>query len=398
MRLKKYSILLIMAFFIFESCDYDEPFVQTSTVKYQKFIGGAFRETAVKSIVLDDGNVLTLGNKSTGNFSKFYLVKTDVGGNKLWEKEYGGNLNDVAKDILVIDNQNILILGFMTAANGDTDFILLEADASGELLDSLAFGDPNRREEGNRIIQLSDGSGYVLGGSIRQGNQIIDNIFYKVSLQESEIIWQTSYGNLIEPGEVIGMDELPNGQVMWVGNSNTVTGSDSNIISSSIDLNGVENNIAYFGQNNNKSEIAYSLVKNGSSWLIGGSTFDNGSNNNKNGLIVTLSYGGEIGFEPNYEIASDQNTEIYDLTRAPNGNLLLTGYRETAPEILDIYLAEWNANSGISNEKTYGGNNNDYANTIKVMGNALFLSGTSTVATNESIVLMKTDLDGNLND
>ncbi len=398
MRLNRYTLSLLLLSMALGSCDYDEPFVQTSTEKYQKFIGGAFKESAIKSIVLEDGNVLTLGNKSTRNLSNFYLVKTDVGGNVIWEKEYGGNLNDEARDMQITANENILILGFMTAANSDTDFILLETDAQGELIDSLAIGNPNRKEEGNQILQLSDGSGYVLGGSVRQGNQIIENTFYKILLQGGGILWETIYGNLLQPGEVVGMAELPDGQVIWVGNSNIGSGTDSNIISSLIDENGIDNSIAYFGQNNDKNEIAYSLFKNGSSWLISGSTYDNESSNNKNAIIVTLSYRGQIDFEPNYEIPSDQNTEIYDLTRAPNGNLLLAGYRETAPEVLDIYLAQWNANTGVSKEKTFGGSNADFANTVIATQNSLFLSGTSTVATNESIMLMKTDLEGNLND
>ncbi len=397
MHLKIYTLSLLLFSLALSSCDYDEPFVQTSNEKYQKFIGGAFKESAIKSIVMEDGNVLTLGNKSTGNLSNFYLVKTDVGGNVIWEKEYGGNLNDEAKDMQITDNQTILILGFMTASNSNTDFILLETDVEGQLIDSLAVGEPGRREEGNQILPLSDGSGYVLGGTIRQSNQIIENVFYKVSLQSSEIIWETVYGNLVQPGEVIGMGELSDGGIIWVGNSNIGTGADSNIISSVISEEGLGNNIAYFGQNNEKNEIAYSLYQNGSSWIIGGSIYNNGNRSNKNGLIVTLSYRGLIDFEPNYELASDQNTEIYDLTRAPNGNLQLTGYRETAPEILDIYLAQWDASLGVSQEKTFGGNNVDFANTVIAFQNSLFLSGTSTVATNESIVLIKTDLSGNLN-
>ncbi len=397
MRIKPYTLSLILFSLALSACDFDEPLVQTSNEKYQKFIGGAFRESAVKSIALEDGNMLTLGNKGSGNSSDFYLVKTDEGGNLLWEKEYGGNLNDEAKDMQITEDGAILLLGFMTSANSDTDFVLLKTNAEGELTDSLAIGEPNRREEGNCILQLSDGSGFVLGGAVRQGNQIIENIFYKISLQGSEILWQTIYGNLVQPGEVIGMGELPSGEIIWVGNSNIGSGADSNIISSVIEANGLESSLAYFGQNNDKNETAYALYHTGTSWIIGGSTYDNGSSN-KNGLLITLSNRGQINFEPSYELVSDQNTVIYDLTQAPNGNLQLTGYRETAPEVLDIYLAQWNAGNGVTQEKTFGGNNADFANTVIALQNSLFLSGTSTVATNESIVLLKTDLEGNLND
>lgn len=392
-----YTTFLISFILFLSSCEYDEPEVGTPSEQYQKFIGGAFNETLTKSLILEDGSVIILASKANGtaNVGDFYLAKTDNFGNLIWEQQYGGDFDDRPQDMILLEDGTIMILGYMTALGGDKDFVLLKADSDGELIDSLSFGQPNRVEEGNRIIALESGEGFVLGGTIKINNQVDDNLFYKIT-NEGEVVWDLNYGNLIAPGDVIGMAELVNEQVLWVGNSNLQSSSDSDILISVINNLGLSQAINYFGKNNQTNEVANSLIQYGSQWLVAGSIGSSSDQNNNNGLVLDFSFNNDIIINQTLINETEENLELNDLAFAPDGRLMVAGKVESSPDNFDIYLSKWALTGNIIWEKTYGGAANDEATSITVANNLITLTGSATVATNQSLTILRTDLDGEL--
>lgn len=391
-----YTTFLVSIIFFLFSCEYEEPEVGAPAEQYQKFIGGAFNETLTKSIVLEDGSLLILASKANGttNVGDYYLAKTDNFGNLIWEQQYGGNFDDRPQDMILLEDGSLMILGFMTALNGDKDFVLLKTDSEGELIDSLSFGQPDRIEEGNKIIQLESGNGFVIGGTIKINNQVDDNLFYKIN-NNGEVVWSLNYGNLIAPGDVIGMTELANEQVLWVGNSNLQSSSDSDILISVINNLGLSQVINYYGENNQTNEIANSLIQYGSQWLVAGS-ITNSDQNTNNALVVDFSFSSDIIINQTLVNETEENLELNDLALAPDGRLMVTGKIESSPDNFDIYLSKWDLTGNIIWEKTYGGAANDEATTITVENNQITLTGSATVATNQSLTILRTDLDGEL--
>ncbi|PTB91306.1 hypothetical protein C9994_15780, partial [Marivirga lumbricoides] len=295
---------------------------------------------------------------------------------------------------ILLEDGSLMILGYMTGSDGDKDFVLLKTNSEGDLLDSLSFGEPNRIEVGNKIVQLASGNGFVMGGTIKINNQVDDNLFYKIT-NEGEITWSLNYGNLIAPGDVIGIAELNNEKILWVGNSNLQSSSDSDILISVINKLGLSQVINYYGENNSTNEVANSLIQYGTQWLIAGSTVSS-DQNATNALVVDFSYNDDIIINQTLINEKEEHLQLNDLAISPDGRLMVTGSLESSPDNYDIYLSKWELNGSAIWEKTYGGASNDEAINIAVGNNQITLTGSATVATNQSLTILRTDLEGEL--
>ena len=80
-------------------------FAQTPTILWDKTLGGGGTDEPLTIIQTSDGGYLLAGYSSSyisGDKSEnsrgghdFWIVKTDAGGNKLWDKTLGGSGTDV---------------------------------------------------------------------------------------------------------------------------------------------------------------------------------------------------------------------------------------------------------------------------------------------------------------
>ena len=71
-----------------------------------------------------------------------YLVKTDLNGNKLWEKTYGKPSNwERINDAIWTKDSTILMVGEIQATNGAaSDILIIHADKNGDTLWTKTFG------------------------------------------------------------------------------------------------------------------------------------------------------------------------------------------------------------------------------------------------------------------
>ncbi len=79
--------------------------------------------------VLDDGNILLLGNTSIADGRDFVCYKIDLNGNILWEKVFGFDKRERATAIFQGNNGNIIIGGYSNSDDintNDYDFMIME--------------------------------------------------------------------------------------------------------------------------------------------------------------------------------------------------------------------------------------------------------------------------------
>ena len=394
--IKLYLSVMLVGFGL-SACEYSEPNVYQPSVYFQKFIGGAFGEELVESALLDDGSIIMLGNREEGtnNQSNIYLAKTDNNGDLVWEKELGVGQNTVATDLLIMPNNELLVLATLKNTAGDSDFGLLKLSTEGSIVDSISLGNANRMEEANQIALKNSGDGFIVGGVILENGQIVDNLFYDINTDGSVINWEVSYGNLITPGELVGIRHLTDGNILWVGNVNNSNTVDSDIITAVIRNNGIIEEVAYYGQNNGKNDIARSMVDYGDNWMIAGST-DNQDFNVRNGLAVELAYNGTIEILRSFTNQTERPSEFNHFAISSVRQIFAVGSLESSPENTDLYLSSWTATENLVFERLYGGDENDVAQAIHLSEGYLTMIGASTVATNVSLVLIRTDENGYL--
>ena len=131
----------------------------------------------------------------SGDFDA-YLVKTDLNGNKLWEKTYGKPSNwERINDAIWTKDSTILMVGEVQATNGSaSDILIIHADKNGDTLWTKTFGSIGE-DRANTIISVQD-SLFMIGGEIFiPDSNLVKGFILKLN-SAGDIIWQDMVSDL----------------------------------------------------------------------------------------------------------------------------------------------------------------------------------------------------------
>jgi len=125
-----------------------------------------------------------------------YLVKTDLNGNKLWEKTYGKPSNwERINDAIWTKDSTILMVGEVQATNGEaSDILIIHANKNGDTLWTKTFGSIGE-DRANSIISVQD-SLFIIGGEMFiPDSNLVKGFILKMNAQ-GNIIWENTVSDL----------------------------------------------------------------------------------------------------------------------------------------------------------------------------------------------------------
>ncbi|MEZ4938383.1 MAG: T9SS type A sorting domain-containing protein [Crocinitomicaceae bacterium] len=173
------------------------------------------------------------GNKMTSLKAKSdcWIIKIDLGGNKIWEKTYGGDEVENQSSITSISNLLFVAIQSNSTASfdktittyGDMDSWVLKLDTSGTILDQNVFGGDTY--DANPII-VSDGTDLLLSTTSLSGTSgnksssnfgVVDYWLLKIDTTLN-IIFDYVYGG-DDADECYGLSILNNGDYCLYGRS-----------------------------------------------------------------------------------------------------------------------------------------------------------------------------------
>jgi len=153
-------------------------YCQNMIIEWQNCFGGSKDDHATDIIKLEDGFLIAGSTTSNdGDISylhggqDWWLVKTDVTSNMIWEKSYGGSNGEHLLRILPSSDSNYYLLGSSYSSNGDisidpypesTDYWIVKIDSSGNILWDRIIG-------GNMLDQMWTGTSTFDGGVLAYG-------------------------------------------------------------------------------------------------------------------------------------------------------------------------------------------------------------------------------------
>jgi hypothetical protein len=175
------------------------------------------------------------GNKTANSYGEtdIWLVRTDSGGNKLWDVSFGGIYGEYATSVRQTSDGGFVVAGYSTSPvsgnktsvnSGSADFWVLRLNANGEKVWDRSFGG-NLWDAAHVIRETPDG-GFILGGlsnSDAVGNKSSGNFglsdFWVVRLDSAgNKLWDRSFGG--DSGEELrSLVQTPDGGFLLAGQS-----------------------------------------------------------------------------------------------------------------------------------------------------------------------------------
>lgn len=140
---------------------------------WDKVIGGVGTQVPYSIIEIKDGYIIAgINNLYNDSWIDAWIVKTDKNGNKIWDKTFGRNGTDIPKSITKTED-GYIIAGYTNSyGNGERDIWIVKTDINGNKIWDKTFGG-KRWDEANSIIKTEDGY-LVLGNTKSFGNGSYD--------------------------------------------------------------------------------------------------------------------------------------------------------------------------------------------------------------------------------
>lgn len=157
--------------------------------EWEGYYGGTNFEAALSVVQTIDSGFLLLGWTQTFGAGQkdWYLVKTDIDGNQVWQKTYGNSNNQSATCIIELSDGNYLMCG----GSGAQDGRIIKINASGDVQWQKDYGYSNRNEYPFKVIELDDGD-LVIAGLTNSPSES-DAGYLARTNNLGELIWQRKY-------------------------------------------------------------------------------------------------------------------------------------------------------------------------------------------------------------
>jgi hypothetical protein len=160
---------------------------------WEKTFGGSSYDVGNSVQQTSDGGYVVVGTQSYGAWSAdVYFIKTDAGGNKVWEKTFGGTGDYGGTSVQQTSDGGYVIAGYTTPYGAEKmDVYLIKTDASGNKVWEKTFGGSNA-DKGTSVQQTSDG-GYVIAGDTESYGAGGDVYLIKTDASGNKV-WEKTFG------------------------------------------------------------------------------------------------------------------------------------------------------------------------------------------------------------
>ncbi|MFN8319170.1 MAG: hypothetical protein U0V54_07055 [Saprospiraceae bacterium] len=275
----------------------------------------------------------------------------------VFNNNYGTNSEDVGFSSVVLPDGNYLTLGWTEGtSNGLSDFYLVKNDASGNVLWKKTYGYLNR--ESGLSITASVTGGYILAGSGRSiGNGLSDCLIYKIDEDGNEL-WHNTFGFPTDD-YLRSLHELPTGELLICGYTE-FGNAGKNLLAAKLDAEG--DVIWWESIGGSSAEEGWTVTADASGNSYFGGWTQSTSNGNSDFLLVKKSVSGITQFIKTY---GGSNVDSGLKLLIDSNRLVFAGSSHSyGSGLSDVLLLNLDLNGNQISQKTFGGPDHDYCRSI----------------------------------
>ena len=194
-----------------------------------KMYSGSGYDRGEGIVQLEDSSYVVTGSSSSwGESSQAFLLKIDTAGNYLWSQSYGGPESEAGKRVLYNADLGFYIAGFSNSfGSGDFDAYLVKTDLNGNKLWEKTYGKPSDWERINDAIWTKD-STILMVGEVQATNGAASDILIIHADKNGDTLWTKTFGSIGEDraNTIISVQDslFMIGGEMFIPDSNLVKG------------------------------------------------------------------------------------------------------------------------------------------------------------------------------
>ncbi len=372
---------------------------------FVRYINGGFDDQAqAVDETPDKGFIVLASTQITDNNvlvqrSKIKLIKTDPYGNEVWKTLYPA-FADVSVDTFFYKGRDIIVekdgAGTVTGYTIIGDSInwktgvpylyLMQTDTEGNYDRSKSLAIPNL--QGQSIAKDTNGDYIVLAA---RSNATNDMVLAKFNQTDLSLAWSREYGG----GESTNLTNLitdTNNNIFWGGTVNRGSETNMRFVTTIPDSETAFDPIIGLSEFNEETG-GICFYPFGSRFALVGTTDENGT---KDILYKQISQDGTATQFYSKIIGGDDTEEGNAICTTDDGGFLIIG-TSGADEEKDYYLIKLNIFGDVTWSKIFGSKKADKGVSVMQSSDGSYvILGATTLGGLGSIMLMKTDANGNI--
>ncbi len=321
--------------------------------------GGPQNDRGVHVIKTSDNYLLVVGvTEVQSKDENVFVVKTDLNGKKIWEKNFGGDKNDVGWDIVETDGgKNYLISGWSESYSkeGDEDILLLKISRDGNLIWTKTLpGKGNERCWS--ITKLKDGNFILTGQTQNITDRIMNGLITKID-KGGNVMWQKKYGEA-KYNRLFYSEETYAGEIFVSGIQRKDSASENNGLILLLDKSGLQKRTVILSSV--KNITTHGILKiSGNEILIYGYAQTDTAINQRAIYFSMFDGKGNLKWEKVTDEKDSENHGIGAILTA-SGSIILTGYsRHLNAKTWDGIIYKFSRQGEMLWRKLFGGSNSD---------------------------------------
>lgn len=324
------------------------------------------------------GGYIVSGTSYIGGVADIYIARIDLQGRLVWQFLYGGFYEDIAYSSVLKSNGNVVVAAASSSfnSNGDLDVLLIEVNISGHIQWTRNYRRPGSDEIPRKINQSPQG--LVLCSTIGDPGSISPDFYlFEVTSNGSRVIWENRVGIQGNFGDLCSsIIPSQSGGFIMVGGSYTPNSLYDQVIIRLDRIGNVISHMAFGGLGNENAEDIIELPNNdlivmGNFRLLSGSGLEYSlSRISPNGVFKWIRTYGDQG---------DSDERAYGFGMLNDGGYVISGYTNFFGRGgSDVLLITTDENGILLRSSAFGSLNNENSSCLKVdSDNSVILSGIS---------------------